>query len=508
MAPKPTKALELPVSISRALSLARGGSSRALEKLRRKNALALFKEAAKRVPAYAAFLREHGVDPREVRTWEDFEKVPAVSKANYLRQHPLAELSWDGTLARPGVFSATSGSTGKPTYFQRSESLEQAYSALVELYLTQGEHAPSKEHPTLVIVGFGMGVWIGGMLTFRAYEIASLRGLPLSILPAGVSKPEILHALKELAPHFSQTILIGYPPFVKDVLDDAADAGIDLSKLALRLMFAAESFTEKFRDYLCEKAGIGNPARDTLNIYGTADIGAMAFETPTAILIRRLASNDPALFADLFGTIEKTPTLAQYHPAFMTFEATPAGEILLTGNSAMPLIRYAVGDHGGVRSFDEIEAVLGKHGIDIAKEAKRNSVPVYRLPFVYVYARVDLSTKLYGAIMYPEHVREALEDAELADQVSGKFTMQTVLDEKQNQALEINVELKRGIEPSDALARELQAKITATLIRRNAEYRNNHAHMGERVTPRVVLWKHEDPTYFKPGIKQKWVIAP
>ena len=92
---------------------------------------------------------------------------------------------------------------------------------LAELFLGNAAHVPSAKEPTLVIIGFGMGVWIGGTLTYRAFDIASRRAYPVSVLPAGVNKTEILKALHDLAPSFKQTIIIGYPPFVKDILDEA-----------------------------------------------------------------------------------------------------------------------------------------------------------------------------------------------------------------------------------------------------------------------------------------------
>ncbi len=494
-----------PLKAPKAVQMVRTISSKECMRLREKNTLSIFKRAAAHIPAYAHFLNRHGIDPANIKSLRDFQKVPPTSKADYLREYPLVELCWNGTLARPGVFSATSGSTGKPFYFQRSQNLEEEYSVLVELFLSQGTRVPSPECPTLVIIGFGMGVWIGGMLTYRAYEIASQRGYPVSILPAGVNKGEILNALRELAPQFKQTVLIGYPPFIKLILDEAELEGIDLHALNLRLQFAAESFTEQFRDYLGEKAGIQNVMLDTLNVYGTADIGAMAFETPIAILVRRLAMQNEELFTSLFGDTKKTPTLTQYNPAFMSFETNENEEILLTGNSAIPLIRYAVGDHGGVHSFDDVEQIFAKEGIDLRAEARKHNIPVYQLPFVYVYARVDLSKKLYGAIMYPEHVREALEDPTLLKSISGKFTMQTLTDEEHNQFLEINIELRPDAAPTEELKEIIAMKVVENLLHKSSEYENNHKSLGNKVIPHVVLWPYGDPTYFKPGIKQQWV---
>jgi phenylacetate-CoA ligase len=493
------------IPISKAVKMVRQTTSFAWNQKMQKMTLALFHKASNRVPAYKAFLEKKQVFPKSIKTWEDFQNVPITNKNDYLRTSTLPDLCWDGTLARPATFSSTSGSTGKPFYFQRSMNLEEEYSVIVELFLTQGMNVQNSKKPTLVIIGFGMGVWIGGMLTYRAYEICSQRGYPISILPAGINKAEILNALKELSPQYAQTILVGYPPFIKDVLDEAEREGIDLKKLCLRLQFAAESFTEQFRDYLGKKGGISNVIRDTLNIYGTADIGAMAFETPTAIIIRRLALENPTIFKGLFGDIKKLPTLAQYNPAFMTFESNSEGEILLTGNSAIPLIRYAIGDHGGVWTYDEICTLLRSEGISLEDEAKKYEVPLYELPFVFVYARVDLSTKLYGATIYPEHVREALENDELQQQITGKCTIQTLTDDSHAQYLEVNIEMRPNTNHTEELKLAIQNQIVVNLLEKNSEYENNHKSMGQKVLPQIVLWPHADETYFKPGIKQQWV---
>lgn len=473
---------------------------------REKRPLALFHEAARRVPAYKDFLKKNKVNPAKIKTFDDFQLfVPPVSKKDYLRQYPLSELCWDGSLEKPLVFTSTSGSTGEPFYFPRGEGLDWEYSILAEMFLENSSRG--EKGPTLVIIGFGMGVWIGGIITYKAFEIASQRAKhPVSIITPGINKPEIFHALRSLAPNYKQTILVGYPPFVKDVLDEAREQGINLKKLNLRILTAAEAYTEKFREYLAKKASVKNPLLDTLNIYGTADIGAMAWETPTSILMRRLTLGKRDLFEEVFSPISKTPTLAQYNPLFITFEA-PEGEILLTGNNTIPLIRYAIGDHGGVMSFKDVSSKLREHGINFAVAAKKHGIGnhIYELPFVYVYERKDFSTKLYGAIIYPEHVREALHHKKLSPFVTGKLTMLTKFDKQHNQYLEVHIELKSNIKSSEKLKSLCHDLILDNLLKKNAEYRNNYSSVPHKVKPRIVLWSKEHPLHFKAGIKQKWV---
>src|SRR5262245_24021354 len=75
-------------------------------------ALALFHSVSASVPAYPAFLAEHGVDPLSIRTFDDFRKVPPITKANYLLRHPLGELCRGGDLSSCDMIAVSSGSTG------------------------------------------------------------------------------------------------------------------------------------------------------------------------------------------------------------------------------------------------------------------------------------------------------------------------------------------------------------------------------------------------------------
>jgi phenylacetate-coenzyme A ligase PaaK-like adenylate-forming protein len=48
---------------------------------------------------------------------------------------------------------------------------------------------------------------------------------------------------------------------------------VDWKKYNLRFIFSAEGFSETFRDYVAEVAGLKNAYLDTLNHYGTVDQG-------------------------------------------------------------------------------------------------------------------------------------------------------------------------------------------------------------------------------------------
>src|SRR5581483_4345245 len=375
----------------------------------------------------------------------------------------------------------------------------------VEMFLNNSSY--KTQGPVLVIIGFGMGVWIGGMITYKAFEMAAQRSkIPISIVTPGINKEEIFSALKKLAPHYKETVLVAYPPFLKDLLDEAEDRGINLKKLNLRTLTAAEAYSEKFRDYIVKKAHIKNLFLDTLNIYGTADMGAMAWETPVSILIRRLTSHNKKLFYDIFTKINKTPTLAQYNPLFINFESIK-GEIILTGNNAIPSIRYALGDHGGAMTFQEMQVKLKHNGINLKKEAQKNGIAkhIYELPFVYVYERSDMSIKLYGAIIYPEHIRYALLTTSLSSQLTGKFTAIVKNNNKNDQRMEVNCELKKGKKSSRSLKKMVKEAIIRELLSKNSEYANNFKSIRQKIEPHVFLWPNQHAQYFSQSIKQKWI---
>lgn len=473
--------------------------------LRERHLLDLFHRMAVRVPAYKDFLKKNKIHSEKIKNLKDFASVPVIDKKNYLRLYSFEKLLWDGTLVRDQVFTATSGSTGAPFYFPRTGNIDRQSTIFHKLFLDY--HPGHRKESTLVIVGFGMGVWIGGLITYQAFQtIARKFGYPVSILAPGSNRKEILQALRDLAPKFDNVILCGYPPFIKDVIDEANDEKINWKKFRLRLILAAEAFSEEFRDYVVHTAHIKNLYLDTVNIYGSADLGTMAEETPLSILVRRIALRRKNIYAGLFHNAKRLPTFAQFHPQFTNFEILD-GEITCSGDSALPLVRYAIGDHGEVLSFDQVTAICKKDGVDLIKEAKKLGLAgtIHELPFISIYERSDFSTKLYGAIIYPEHIKRATYHSSVARHLTGRFTMITKTDKRHNEYLEVNVELRPGVPMAKEMKKAIAEVIKNSLVQYNEEYRYLATLMPDRVVPRVILYRHGDPAHFGALGKQKWV---
>ena len=287
-------------------------------------AFGLFHAMARRVPAYRDFLASCGFDPASVKSPSEFHTVPKIDKENYLRRYPTDMLSWDGAFPSGNwTISMTSGSTGDPYYFPRQSTQGAVYASMAELYLRANFRI--HERRTLYVVAFPMGAWIGGVFTYEALTILSQRRqYDLSVITPGIDKRAVVNAVKRLSPYFDQVIIGAYAPFLKDILDDGVRHGVDWHGLRLGFVLSAEAFSEQFRDYLARTAALDNVLLDTLNHYGTVDMGTMAHETPLSILTRRTIFESPATVCRVFPEEHQQPTLAQYIPELFHFEEDDA----------------------------------------------------------------------------------------------------------------------------------------------------------------------------------------
>ncbi len=190
-------------------------------------ALALFREVAASVPAYRAFLAEQGVDVGRVRGVPDFAALPMVTKQNYLTRHPLAQLCRGGRLESCDFVAVSSGSTGEPTFWPRFVTRRAADRRALRAGVRTTASAADQRR-TLAVVCFALGSWVGGMYTSRLLPHLAAKGYPITVVTPGNQREEIWRVVRALAPQFEQTVLLGYPPFLKDVVDGGiAAAGID-----------------------------------------------------------------------------------------------------------------------------------------------------------------------------------------------------------------------------------------------------------------------------------------
>ncbi len=476
-------------------------------------ALALFHKVAADVPAYRAFLAEQGISHNSIQTFEDFGKLPFVTKDNYHKRYPLADLCHKGQLATCDLIAVSSGSTGKPTFWPRFLTDELQIATRFEQIFHDSFHADTCR--TLAVICFTLGTWVGGIYTTNCCRYLASKGYPVTVITPGNNKEEIFRVVQELGTAFEQVVLLGYPPFLKDVIDSGIARGVEWQQYQIKLVMAGEVFSEEWRSLVGERVGSKNPCYDSASLYGTADAGVLGNETPLSICIRRFLAEHPDASRALFGE-SRLPTLVQYDPLSRFFEVLPipdrdsptsiaaeAGTLLFSGDNGIPLVRYHISDAGGLITYDAMLKFVAEWGFDpVAALQQESTRGIHRLPFVFVFGRSNFTVSYFGANIYPENVTVGLEQPIIREWVTGKFVLQVTEDADKNRFLSVVVELAPGVEGSEEKREAIASSILSQLLRLNSEFANYVP--AEYQLPQVMLGPMGDPEYFPIGVKHRY----
>jgi phenylacetate-CoA ligase len=395
------------------------------------------------------------------------------------------------------MIAVSSGSTGQPGFWPRSLSDEFQIATRFEQIFHDSFQADHRR--TLAVICFALGTWVGGMYTANCCRHLASKGYPLTIITPGNNKTEILRVIQLLTPEFDQVVLLGYPPFLKDVIDTGIAQGVDWRPYHVKLVMAGEVFSEEWRSLVGDRLGSTNFCFDSASLYGTADAGVLGNETPLTICIRRWLAAHPDAARTLFGE-SRLPTLVQYDPISRFFEVHD-GTLLFSGDNGIPLIRYHISDNGGLISYPDLLQVLLAWGFDplASLQGQRG---IYPLPFVYVFGRSHFTISYFGANIYPENVTVGLEQSPICNWVTGKFVMQVKEDADQNKLLAIAVELAPEQEGDEDKRKEIAASVLHHLRRLNSEFANYVPELYQ--TPQITLLPMGDPEYFPVGVKHRY----
>lgn len=451
--------------------------------------LTLFHQAAANVPAYNDFLKKAGINPVDIRTMDDFRQLPLTDKNNYIDAYDLTLRSWFGKLSLSHFIAVSSGTTGQPHFWPRTLQTELEGARQHEFFLQ--EFFEVNQRKTLVIDGFYLGNVMAGTFTLACLQLLKLKGFPLTITTPGSNDKDIITFIHALHREFDQTIIFGYPPILKEVVQQVCQHrdAIDVTKL--RLVCAGQAFTENWRDYLLNQLGSTVNKPTIMAIYGSSDAGLMGFETLLSIRIRSCLAKQPDLTQYFFGD-ERLPSLYVYDPRTIFLES-PAGELCFTIDNGAPLIRYNINDRGGVIPFRQMISLMRQHLPDSQDWVSNNCGS---FPFVYIFGRDRFIAKVYGLPIYSEYVQQALNHASLAPYVTGNFVLENVEDDDHNILLVCRVELEQGIKAEAELQKTMSEIFIQEFSALSPLYTNFLEIMGEKAKPHIILYDYQNPQYF------------
>ena len=438
--------------------------------LSRERALETARRAARRVPAYRQLLVEHGVDPKGVSS---LAELPETDKAGYVDRWTLAERCNGGKIPlRDSTIDESSGSTGTPYNWVRGREERRHVRRMISFFAryTFGDE------PLVVLNAFSMGAWATGMTTAIALESNGL------VKATGPQVDKIIGTMRQLGTAY-RYLIVGYPPFLKLLLDEAEADGFPWSEYETHALLGGEGNSEALRDYLLRRF------RTVFSGYGATDVEiGLAAETPVTIGLRRLAAERPDIAGALFGESTRSPMVFQYNPLLHHVEINANGELLFTVTrhaTLSPKVRYNVHDEGGIIRDDDLRRRLGKFGMrpeDLVPGTPR----LVRMPYLYVFGRKDSTVSVMGANIYPADIEAGLyADPRLAEHVLS-FRL-AIREERPGETRPlISVQLARG-ESSPALTDALAAAIARQLASQNRDYQEAMSEYPALMVPIVEL---------------------
>jgi phenylacetate-CoA ligase len=425
-----------------------------------------FYHAVRNVPEYAQFLADRGAN-RDI--------IPETDKDSYIKTFPIESRCVGGRLpASQAMIDESSGSTGIPYNWIRSLQ-ERRESHLFISYFATYCFGPG---PWITINAFSMGAWATGINMGLAVQRNGI------VKNTGPDISKILNTLEFFGKSYSYLIL-GYPPFLKRLVDVAEDERFPLKDYCLNALVGGEGMSEGLRDYLLSRF------QKVYSGYGATDLEVgIAGETPLTVAIRRLARDNIIIRQKLFGYDSRLPMLFQYNPIMHHVEVNENRELIFTITRLSllsPRIRYNVHDEGGIARYDEMADALASVGYDIQKIAVQSGCRPIRLPFLWIYGRRDYTISVMGANIYPEDVEQCLYAVHELARITHSFCL-SLSEGPQGEVrpcFNFEIETKPNLE----LENKFRKSMLKEMIHLNADFREAFNEYPETMIPDIRLYK-------------------
>ena len=277
---------------------------------------AIVAHAFDRVELFRQRMQSRKLAPADIQSLDDVARLPFTSKADLRDTYPFGLFA---TSLRDVVrVHASSGTTGKPIVVAYTkQDVEVWTSVMVRSLASCGLHEGD-----IVQNAYGYGLFTGGLGAHYGAE-----GIGAAVIPiSGGNTDRQIMVMKD----FGATAICCTPTYFLHIIDRAAQLGVDLKALPLRVgVFGAEPWTDSMRRHIESATNI-----HAFDIYGLSEIigPGVAIECP--------CHDGLHIFEDHFYPEIIDPESGRVLPDGQE------GELVLTTLSkwAMPMIRYSTRD--------------------------------------------------------------------------------------------------------------------------------------------------------------------
>lgn len=458
-------------------------------------ALETFRLAVASVPAYREFLAPHGISAEDVRTIEDFARLPLTDKGSYFERFPLAAVTVGGQLGSATAIHYSSGSTGEPHYWPKSAVQDMnAYKGLEFLYVSYFDIDTVQ---TLLVNCFGMGPWTAGEMVHTSAKMMGEKGLKISVISPGLNADQFFNIFRDLAGSFEQVIVGGYPSFLRDLVEEGVRRGVDVTRHNVKILTGGEKYSEHWRQYMAAQLGMARPHRDIASVLGTSETGVTSTSTPFSDFLRMYLHRNADTRTSLIGGGE-LPSVTQFIPPARYAEIVD-GEIVVTCMGMVPMVRFNTHDRGQIFTPQQVRDRLpASFWAEYAAIGELADIP--NLPILTIDGRADALT-VFGANVYHDQIGHVLEAPTLEPYVTGRFHAEQVESANAETHLKFTLELKPSVESNERLTAELRELIVTGLAATSSEYASVLAGAGEHAKPLVELLPYRTDGFLAPSGK-------
>lgn len=440
-----------------------------------------------RVPGYRRFLAVHGASADTA-----CKALPLQTKQNYLLEYPIEELCWDGNLGDCHLIGSSSGFSKSGSVFWPKRPQDEAqYLESLERMLALNYGIDHKR--TLIFCCMALGTWFGGMTITAALRVIAASGrLPITVCTPGLNLAEAVDIYARFYPNFQQVLWITNPSNIGLISALISRKQLEVPPGSCFFPVVGEYFSEAFRENLAARYHHSPDAPFVVwTGYGSADTGDIGVETAATIRFRKFMHADSGLRQQLFG-LDDTPMLLALNPKAQV--EIIEGQIVVTKDQLVPLVRYNTGDEGGL---------LQK--ADLARDLSLPANLLAELPetLLFVRGRASNAIIFYGTNLNVQDINQHFLRLPSEMRYSGLFTVRQVV-QGEVMLFEFTVQVEGAVDSN--LEGRYHASLLQYLRGQSLEFEAKYANLTRSIGEDLIKLKLEELTATTGTIKHRYII--
>ena len=314
------------------------------------------------VPFYREKFEENKVEPEDIKSMEDIQKLPFTVKKNLRDNYPFGLFAT--SVSETKRLHASSGTSGKPTVVGFTEKDLGVWQEVVARAIAASGGGPGE----VLHNAYGYGLFTGGLGIHYGSEKLGMVTVPVS---GGNTERQIT-----LIEDFRPTVITATPSYVLNIIEKMERMGKNPRETSLKYgIFGAETWSEEMRTALESRLGI-----KAMDIYGLSEVMGPGIAIECKEEQNGLHIADDHFFVEVIDpeTLEPVPEGEE-------------GELVFTSltKEALPIIRYRTGD---IASITKEACGCGRTSIRMSR----------------VKGRIDDMLIIRGVNVFPTEIESAL----------------------------------------------------------------------------------------------------